>query len=317
MSFGCCRMEVRRLWRILGETGGENMAIHRSGRLVEDWCELEESGTPLEPLEFRVGLISNGGVTIRQYDAPYERGIRELSSGRVAYVLPVFIRRDDPGRTIIRDCSLDVPWDDSIEWLEEDKRRNRGWYTFWKNSYPPMHEYAREIVLNHRMICTLWRGAFREGLLLAVGKVRPPETYRDGDIIPITLTILDQWDCKPSAIFKLRLERCRALDEKNMKSKRGPLYSRPDPKPVATKDQPELGPVKKSAVKPFDPYDQDQRREYEENMRLFGEEVDRLYKEALAKEKNESETPQKITPELASSAGSRRGAGARKVKSPA
>jgi hypothetical protein len=207
---------------------GRNMTIHRFGRLGQDWRELEESGIPLEPLEFRVGVNSNGGMTIRQYDTPYESGIRELRSGRVAYVLSVFIRRNDPGRTIIRNCSLDVPWDDSVEWLEEDKSGNRGWYTFWENSYPPQHEYARGRVLNHRLICTLSRGAFREGLLLAVGKMRPPETYCDGDIIPITLTILDQWDCKRSAIFKLRLERCPALVKKIKESTRGSRLSRLD-----------------------------------------------------------------------------------------
>jgi hypothetical protein len=205
-----------------------NMTIHRFGRLEDDWRELVNSGIPLEPLKFRVGVNSNGGMTIRQYDTPYESGIQELRSGRVAYVISVFIRRDEPGKTIIRGCSLDVPWDDSVEWLEEDKRRNRGWYTFWENSYPPMHEYARGRVLNHRLICTLSRGAFREGLLLAVGKMRPPETYCDGDIIPITLRILDQWDYETPAIFKLRLERCRALDKKIKESTRESLLSRRD-----------------------------------------------------------------------------------------
>jgi hypothetical protein len=207
---------------------GTNMTIHRSGRLVEDWRELEESGTPLEPLEFRVGGNSNGGMTIAQCDTPYESGIRELRSGRVAYVIPIFIRRDDPGKTIIRDCSLDVPWDESIEWLEEDKKRNRGWYTFSGDTYPPKHEYARKTVLNHRMICTLSRGAFREGLILAVGETRPPVIYRHGEIIPITLRILDQWDCKTPAVFKLRLERCRALDKKIEKSTCGLHLSRRD-----------------------------------------------------------------------------------------
>jgi hypothetical protein len=190
------------------------MAIHRLGRLAQDWRELEESGTPLEPFEFRVGVNSNREVTIRQYETEYESGIRELRSGRIAYVISVFIRRNEPGKTTIRDFSLDVPWDNSVEWLDEGTGRNRKWYAFSKQTYPPPHEFARETVLNHRMKCTLSRGAFREGVLLAVGQVRPPEEYRHGGIIPITFTILDQWDRKLPAVFKLRLERCRALDEK-------------------------------------------------------------------------------------------------------
>jgi hypothetical protein len=204
------------------------MAIHRFGRLVGDWRELEEAGIPLEPPKFRVGVYPNGGVTIRQEPAPYEIGIRVLRSGRIAYILPVFIRRDQPGKTIIRDCTIHTPWDDSIEWLDEDKKRNPGWYTFSEDCCIPKHEYARETVVNHRMICTLSRGDIREGLLLAVGKVPPPETYRDGDRIPITFSILDQWDFEPSATFKLVLERCRLLHEKIQKSTRRSLFSHRD-----------------------------------------------------------------------------------------
>lgn len=202
------------------------MKTHRIGQLFEDWRDLEETGTPLEPFKFRVGLNLNGGMTIRQFDAPYENGIRELRSGRVAYVIPIFIRRDEPGKTIIRNLSLHVPWDDSIEWLDEGTGRNLGWYTFSKQTDPPIHEYARNTVLNHRITCTLSRGDIREGLLLAVGHVRPPEIYRDGGIIPITLTILDQWDCELPAIFKLRLERCVALYKDNEMSTRERLRSR-------------------------------------------------------------------------------------------
>jgi hypothetical protein len=204
---------------------GTNMTIHRSGQLLEEWLELDECGIPLEPLEFRFGVNSNAEVTIRQYDLPYS-GIRELRSGRIAYVIPIFIRRDDPGKTIIRECSLDVPWDDSIEWLDEGTGRNCGWYAFSKQTYPPPHEYARKTVLNHRMTGTLWRGEIREGLLLAVGQVRPPENYQHGEIIPITLNILDQWDRKLSAIFKLRLERCRALDKKIKDTTRKSILAR-------------------------------------------------------------------------------------------
>ena len=204
------------------------MAIHRPGRLIEDWHEIEDAGIPLEPVKFRVGTRLNNGFTIRQIPMPYNQAqIRELNSGRVAYVMPVFIRRDAPGKSIVREWTLHVPWDESVEWLEEDKRRNRGWYAFSKE-YPPKHEYSLDMVLNHRMLCSLSRGDIREGFLLAEGRNRPPETYHDGEIIPIRFCILDQWDCEASVTFKLPLVRDRHRAKEIPRSKREPLFSRPD-----------------------------------------------------------------------------------------
>ena len=203
------------------------MPIHKLGRLVEDWRELEAADIPLEPMKVRVGANPNAGLTIKQMPTDYgEAMIREFKHC-VAYVMPVFIRRDGPARTIIRACTLDVPWDDSVEWLDQDKKRNRGWYTFSRD-YPPKHEYARDTVLNDRVKCILSRGDIREGLLLAVGKVRPPETYRNGEIIPIRFRILDQWDCEASVTFQLPLVRGHHRATEIPTSKRGPLFSRPD-----------------------------------------------------------------------------------------
>jgi hypothetical protein len=114
------------------------MTIHRLGRLVENWRELEDADIPLEPLEFRQGVKPNGGLTIRQMPTDYNEAVIREIEGRVAYVMPVFIRRDEPGRTIIRNCTLHVPWDDSVEWLDQDKKINRGWYAF-SRVYPPRY----------------------------------------------------------------------------------------------------------------------------------------------------------------------------------
>jgi hypothetical protein len=201
------------------------MATYRPGRFIESWHELEDAGIPLEPLTLRVGANPNAGLTIRQMPTAYkEEVIRELKNC-VAYVLPVFIRRDEPGKTMIRDWRLHVPWDDSIEWLEEGRKRNAGWYTF---SPDVPHQHSRKSVLNHRMERVLSRGDIREGLLLAVGKVRPPETYRNGEIIPIRFSILDQWDCEASVTFQLPLVRGPHRQTEIPRSKRVPLFSRPD-----------------------------------------------------------------------------------------
>lgn len=203
------------------------MIINPQKKRFAAWDALEKAGIPLELPEYRVGLKSDGGLTIRQMPTDYsEAVIRELKYC-VAYVIPVFIRRDEPGRTIIRDWTLHVPWDDSVDWLVQEKKRNRGWYTFSQNGLYNYH-YARKSVLNHRMDCGLSRGEIREGLLLAVGKLRPPESYRDGEIIQIRFSILDQWDCESFVTLRLTLVRGRHLNNEMPRSNRGPLLSRPD-----------------------------------------------------------------------------------------
>jgi hypothetical protein len=220
------------------------VATHRPSRLIEGWHELEDAGIPLEPLTLRVGANPNAGLTIRQMPTDYkEEVIRELKNC-VAYVLPVFIRRDESGKTMIRDWTLHVPWDDSIEWLEQDRKRNAGWYTFSRNV---PHQYSRKSVLNHCMERVLSRGDIREGLLLAVGKVRPPETYPNGKIIPIRFSILDQWDCEASVTFQLPLVRGPHRATEIPRSKRGPLFSRPDY--IAPAEKEEAADPMKSAKK--------------------------------------------------------------------
>jgi hypothetical protein len=200
------------------------MIINSQKKRLAAWDALEKAGIPLEPPEYRVGLKSDAGLTIRQMELPYEESeIRELGDGRVAYVLPVFMRRDRPGKTVVREITLHVPWDDSIEWLREGEKRNRGWYTFARHI---PQQYARHAVVNHRLRCTLAPGEMREGLLLGVGRVRAPEHYRDGEIIPISLSVLDQWDAELSITVKMRLNRCRYLA--NIARPRGPLLSKRD-----------------------------------------------------------------------------------------
>ncbi len=210
------------------------MIINSQKKRIAAWDALERAGIPLELPEYRVGSKYDAGLTIRQVILPYEESeIRELKNGRVAYILPVFMRRDQPGKTVVREITLHVPWDDSIEWLEPGQKRNRGWYTFLRDT---PKQYARHSVVNHRFRCTLAPGDIREGLLLGVGKVRPPENYRNGEIIPIRLSVLDQWGAEPSVTFKMRLKRCRYLANKiaaNLATKivaspRGPLLSKRD-----------------------------------------------------------------------------------------
>jgi hypothetical protein len=136
------------------------MAMRDFGALAQQWRDLEAAGIPLEPLENRAGIARSPGriLTIRSGSHRLGTGeIRELRDGRFGYVLSVFIRRDSPGKTIIRDGWISPPWTDpSFEWLEDpkDSGQHPAWYSFPRDS----EHFARVEVLNHRIRCVLSRG---------------------------------------------------------------------------------------------------------------------------------------------------------------
>jgi hypothetical protein len=294
------------------------MANRDFGALVQQWQDLEAADIPLEPIENRVGIdIRNrgAGLTIRAGRDRWNSEIRELKNGCFAYILPVFIRRDFSGKSIIRDSWIEAPWPSApIDFLEDpkDEGRHPRYYKFPGDT----EHFMREKVLNHRMACVLSRGDIREGLLLGVG-LRPPETYKNHCKIEVRFCVLDQWDVVHDAKLQMQINRLPTRDKEIKKSKRGPLHSRPDPKPAATEYQGPLSPLTKGPVDRFDPDDPEQVRRLNEDLAKLGEDLDRLCKEALAKEENKSETPKEIAPELERSVRSRRGAGARKGKTPA
>jgi hypothetical protein len=83
------------------------MANRDVRQLVKDWFDLEAAGVPLEPLENRVGFGSRNsgtGLTVRAGRDRWRGEIRELKNGQFAFIVPVFIRRDRPGKTIILDA---------------------------------------------------------------------------------------------------------------------------------------------------------------------------------------------------------------------
>ena len=178
--------------------------------LAQQWRDLEEAGIPLEPLENRAGINarSSGHVlTIRSgAHHPGRSEIRELRDGRFAYILSVFVRRNLPGKTRVRDSWISPPWGDpTFEWLADpkDEGQHPGWYTFRGDT----EQFARVEVLNHRIHSVLSRGDVREGLLLGVGCARPPDRYKNCDKIPVTFTILDQWDCRHPENLQMRMNR--------------------------------------------------------------------------------------------------------------
>ena len=202
--------------------------IRDIGALTQEWCDLEATGIPLEPFENRAGIDarSSGRVlTIRTGSHhPGRSEIRELGDGRFGYILSIFVRCDRPGKTRIRNSCVAPPWDDPIEWLEDSRDGKRPeWYAFPGDAQPEL--FARVEVINHRINCTLSYGDFREGLLLGVGCVRPPETYKNHDKVPVTFSLWDQWGGKHSEKFEMRMNRRPARAKEAYKRTRPPLFS--------------------------------------------------------------------------------------------
>jgi hypothetical protein len=192
------------------------MSTRNFGALAQQWLDLEAAGIPLAPFENRVGIDarSSGRVlTICTGDNhPWRSEIRELKDGRFGYILSVFVRRDLPGKTRIRDSWVSPPWDDpTIEWLEDprDVGQHPGWYTLPADT----EQFARVEVINHRINCVLSCGDFREGLLLGVGCVRPPDTYKNYDKVTVTFSLVDQWDRKHSGKLRMQMSRYPVRDK--------------------------------------------------------------------------------------------------------
>jgi hypothetical protein len=196
-------------------------------RLAKHWDNLEATGVPLEPLEYRVGIgAANSALTIRAGRHPRRAEIMDLESGHSAFILPVFIRANGPGKTIICDASIGTLWPDTnIEWIDDprESKSHPQYYCFPSDT----EHFMREEVLNHRIKCNLPPGDIREGLLLAVGS-RPPGEYLHQNQVPITLTLVDQWDFEHRATFRVRIGRRSTPSPERNVSKRGPLFSRRD-----------------------------------------------------------------------------------------
>jgi hypothetical protein len=207
------------------------MPIRDYKALAQQWRDLEAAGIPLAPLENRVGIDtrSSGRVlTIRTgTNHPGRSEIRELKDGRFGYILSVFVRRDLPGKTRISDSWVAPPWDDpTIEWLEDpkDEGQHPGWYTLPADT----EQFARAEVVNHCINCALSRGDFREGLLLGVGCVRPPDTYKNYERVPVTFSLVDQWDRKHSGKLQMQMSRYPFRDKVYKRTTPRLFSGRPD-----------------------------------------------------------------------------------------
>jgi hypothetical protein len=232
------------------------MPNHDDRRLAQHWTDLEAASIPLEPPEFRVGLDarnSGAALTIRPGRDRWRAEIRELKSGRLAYILPIFVRRDRPGKTIIRDAWIAAPWPDSIEMLADPKEGPKpAYYTFPDNA----EQFSRNDVLNHRLNRVLARGDILEGLLLGLGSC-PPDGFKDQNKIEVMFGILDQWDDELTVKLEMKIRRLPPRAKPVITSTRGPLLSRRDNLPPT-----------RPLVAPLDPATESRQKEAVSDQRI-------------------------------------------------
>jgi hypothetical protein len=199
-------------------------------QLMSQWSQLEAAGIPLESLEHRVGIgprNSGSDVTVRLGRPHWRSEVRELKNGCFGFILPIFIRRNHPGKTIILDVWIGTSSPDTTVELLEDPAFEEKHPAFY-NLPGDSERFFRYEVLNHRIInTTLCRGNIRTGILLAVGS-RPPDHFKNHDEIPITFTLVDQWDVEHETTLQARMNRRPARATAVARSTRDPLLSRRD-----------------------------------------------------------------------------------------
>jgi hypothetical protein len=148
------KVEDRRLRRFFARIRKDNLGNQKLQHHLKLWADLDLAGIPLARLENRTGLDAEPPLTIVLARNHSCGRIKELTNGSFAYILPVFVRRNRPGKTIIRDASIQTSWFDScLEWID---------YPRFPGSHPDCYffsgdteRFSSETVLNHdsKVLC--------------------------------------------------------------------------------------------------------------------------------------------------------------------
>ena len=113
--------------------------------------------------------------------------------GIAGFIISLVITINRPRFAISR-FSLELPWEGYVWWLDDPfERDGRSYvYRFYRNYIP---QYERGQVLNHLAdVRRMWpRGHSLKGYLLGVGNGPIPDQYRQGEIIPASLIVYDQF----------------------------------------------------------------------------------------------------------------------------
>jgi len=132
-----------------------------------------------------------------------------LESGGSGYMLSVAIHNDSNRPIRLHEVRLEMLWHDTaFRWLDDPRRASPRKYTY---SFPPSEslEFERDVVLNHYIggAGQLNPGASIEGLLLGIGESPIPDEYRDRQLLPTRLLVLDRRGRQYASHLKLYVSR--------------------------------------------------------------------------------------------------------------
>ena len=149
------------------------------------------------------------GLSIYQTGTLPETSVFDLKSGGSGYMLSVAIHNDSTRRIRLYEFRSEMLWHDTeFRWLDDPRRASPRKYTY---SFPPSDslEFERDVVLNHYIggAGQLNPGASIEGLLLGMGESPIPYEYRDRQLLPMRLLVLDRGGRQYASHFKLYVSR--------------------------------------------------------------------------------------------------------------
>jgi hypothetical protein len=195
--------------------------------LERRWADLERAGIPLESQEHRIGARRDLAIAACRPEYGLAAEVRELRSGAFAYVVPVCIRRETRGTTLIREFWIAPPFAGAVDLLDNSRietRKGRPYYRFPGDSA----RFYTGNVLNQRIDHRLTPNhPPLNGAVLGIGSPIP-EPYSNHKVIDITLGVVDQHGSELSTTLPLALHRLRAPLKGAKHSRRAPLLSRRD-----------------------------------------------------------------------------------------
>jgi hypothetical protein len=155
--------------------------------------DLQKGNIPLDEEVLEDIMAGQRGLSIYQTGTILETRVFDLKSGGSGYMLSVAIHNDSTRPIRLHEFRLEMLWHDAgFRWLDDPGRASPRKYTY---SFPPSEslEFERDVVLNHRVggAGQLNPEGSIEGLLLGIGQSPIPDEYRDRQLLPTRLLVLD------------------------------------------------------------------------------------------------------------------------------
>jgi hypothetical protein len=172
---------------------------------------------------------SSSGLLIRQVNGQLDSRAFDLR-GATAFIIDVVITFKISGFAFAG-FDLKLPWNGPFRWLDEPVEvvDYPAVYRFG-GRYAP--EFEKDEVLNHRAdVQRIWsQGDSLKGVLLGIGDEPIPEQVKHGMMIPVSLTVYDQFWQEYHSSISLWADRSEKLrPARSVISRRGRLFDRPDP----------------------------------------------------------------------------------------